>query len=290
LLDADDAAEATPTDGASSWVAQAARDARQSTVDVSGSSAAAGIRQQSAADVGSDAMDMDVEFDAAPAGQLTAAAVEAALATNLAYEAALEAQIAAASEALERAAADLSDTSAAAGAASSDLQSSEVAVTAAASASAAAADAYARMEAAFGYDGQRDISAGTAAVTADVPDVELLADATDSDVIATDDVVDEDVDEAADEEEAEQHFVPGTDALPLHATEHLQQLLTWTEQLSGPLTPSQQALVQQLLHGSSKTSSSSSSSSSSSNDGGAVTVGVLDADQVTLLRQLLGLV
>jgi hypothetical protein len=45
------------------------------------------------------------------------------------------------------------------------------------------------------------------------------------------------------------------------------------------LTPSQQALVQQLLCGSSSSSDSAGSS-----------VGVLDADQVMLLRQLLGLV
>jgi hypothetical protein len=50
------------------------------------------------------------------------------------------------------------------------------------------------------------------------------------------------------------------------------------------LTPSQQALVQQLLQG-------SSSTSSSNNDGDSAgsSVGVLDADQVMLLRQLLGL-
>jgi hypothetical protein len=54
---------------------------------------------------------------------------------------------------------------------------------------------------------------------------------------------------------------------------------------SCPLAPSQEALVQQLICG-----SSAESSSGGGGAGGSSGVGVLDAEQVMLLRQLLGLV
>ena len=58
------------------------------------------------------------------------------------------------------------------------------------------------------------------------------------------------------------------------SSKHLTQLLTWTQQVSGPLAVSQELLVRQLTCGSSSSSSA----------------GALDAEQVTLLRRLLGLV